>query len=157
MVKNFCRLASPLLCWGLPVNAEGAMVVFFDRQQGRFVRSGGLAIQSRRAVNRKSEGGSKMKRSVMLMVVGLTLAVLLAGTGWASSTAATDEIQLTGTVLKGGRLVDDQGQEYQMAKDEGALELEAQVGQKIEVKGTVLEDSDGKKVIKINDYKVIKE
>ena len=60
-----------------------------------------------------------MKRNVMLMVVGLTLAVLLAGTGWASSTAATEEIQLTGTVLKGGRLVDDQGQEYQMAKDEG--------------------------------------
>jgi hypothetical protein len=105
----------------------------------------------------KNEGGSKMKRSVMLMVVGLTLAVLLAGTGWASNTAATDEIQLTGTVLKGGRLVDDQGQEYQMAKDEGGLELEAQVGQKIEVKGTVLENSDGQKVIKINDYKVIKE
>ena len=98
-----------------------------------------------------------MKRSVMLMVVGLTLAVLLAGTGWTSSTAATDEIQLTGTVLKGGRLVDDQGQEYQMAKDEGNLELEAQVGQKIEVRGTVLENSEGQKVIKINDYKVITE
>ena len=98
-----------------------------------------------------------MKRSVMFMIVGLTLAVLLAGTGWASSTAATEEIQVTGTVLKDGRLVDDQGHEYQMAKDEGDLELEGQVGQKIEVKGTVLENSDGQKVIKINDYKVIKE
>ena len=98
-----------------------------------------------------------MKRNVMLLIVGLTLAVLLAGTGWASSTAATEEIQVTGTVLKGGRLVDDQGHEYQMAKDEGGLELEGQVGQKIEVKGTVMENSDGQKVIKINDYKVIKE
>jgi hypothetical protein len=103
------------------------------------------------------EGGSTMKRNVMVLIVGLTLAVLLAGTGWASSSAATEEIQVTGTVLKGGRLVDDQGQEYQMAKDEGALEMEGQVGQKIEVKGTVLENSDGQKVIKINDYKVIKE
>jgi len=98
-----------------------------------------------------------MKRSVILMVVGLTLAFLFAGTGWASSTAATEEIQVTGTVLKGGRLVDDQGNEYQMAKDEGGLELEGQVGQKIEVKGTVMENGDGQKVIKINDYKVIKE
>jgi len=98
-----------------------------------------------------------MKRSVILMIVGLTLAVLLAGTGWASGTAATEDIEVTGIVLKGGRLVDDQGHEYQMAKDEGGLQLEGQVGQKIEVKGTVLENDDGQKVIKINDYKVIKE
>jgi len=103
------------------------------------------------------EGGSTMKRSVILMIVGLTLAVLLAGTGWASGTAATEDIEVTGIVLKGGRLVDDQGHEYQMAKDEGGLQLEGQVGQKIEVKGTVLENDDGQKVIKINDYKVIKE
>ena len=98
-----------------------------------------------------------MKRSVILMIVGLTLAVLLAGTGWASGTAATEDIEVTGIVLKGGRLVDHQGHEYQMAKDEGGLQLEGQVGQKIEVKGTVLENDDGQKVIKINDYKVIKE
>ncbi len=98
-----------------------------------------------------------MKRNAMLMMVGLTLAVLLAGTGWASSTAATEEVQLTGTILEGGLLVDDQGQEYQMAKEGVSMELESQVGQKIEVKGTVLEDNDGKKVIKINDYKVVTE
>lgn len=97
-----------------------------------------------------------MKRNVMLVIVGLLLAVLLAGTGWASSTTPAEEIQVTGTVLKGGRLVDDQGHEYQMAKDEGGLQLESQVGQKIEVKGTVLEN-DGQKIIKINDYKVVKE
>jgi hypothetical protein len=44
-----------------------------------------------------------------------------------------------------------------MTKDEGALELEGQVGQKVEVKGTVMENSEGQKVIKIDDYKVIKE
>lgn len=98
-----------------------------------------------------------MKRTAMVMAIGLALAFLFIGTGWASSAAAGDEIQITGTVLKGGRLMDDQGQEYLMAKDEGALELEGQVGQKIEVKGTVMENSDGEKVIKINDYKVVNE
>ena len=98
-----------------------------------------------------------MKRSVFFLVMGLTLALLFAGTGWASDTSTAEEIELTGTVLKGGRLVDEQGQEYKMAKDEGALQLEAQVGQKIEVKGTVMENSEGQKVIKINDYKVVKE
>ena len=96
-----------------------------------------------------------MKQRLVLMMVGLMLVFLFAG--WASSMAATEEVQITGTVLKGGRLVDDQGQEYQMAKDEGALELEGQIGQKIEIKGTVLENSEGQKVIKINDYKVVKE
>lgn len=98
-----------------------------------------------------------MKRTVTVMAIGLALAFLFIGTGWASSAAAGDEIQLTGTVLKGGRLMDDQGQEYLMTKDEGALELEGQVGQKVEVKGTVMENSDGQKVIKINDYKVVNE
>ena len=98
-----------------------------------------------------------MKRTAMVMTIGLALAFLFIGTGWASSAAAGDEIQITGTVLKGGRLMDDQGQEYLMTKDEGALELEGQVGQKVEVKGTVMENSEGQKVIKIDDYKVIKE
>jgi hypothetical protein len=98
-----------------------------------------------------------MKRTVTVMAIGLALAFLFIGTGWASSPAAGDEIQVTGTVLKGGRLMDDQGQEYLMTKDEGALELEGQVGQKVEVKGTVMENSDGQKVIKINDYKVVNE
>lgn len=98
-----------------------------------------------------------MKRNAIYMAIGLTLTLLLAGTGWAASAATPEEVQLTGTILQGGLLVDDQGQEYQMAKDGASLELEGQVGQKIEVKGTVMEDADGKKVIKINDYKVVKE
>jgi hypothetical protein len=99
-----------------------------------------------------------MKRTTIFLVMGLTLMFLCAaGAGWASSSASPEEVQITGTVLKGGRLVDDQGHEYKMAKDEGALELEGQVGQKIEVKGTLLENSDGEKVIKINDYKVVTE
>ena len=98
-----------------------------------------------------------MKRMAMAMAIGLALAFLFIGTGWASSAAAEDEIQITGTVLKGGRLMDDQGQEYLMAKDESALQLEDQVGQKIEVKGTVTENSDGQKVITIMDFKVVNE
>jgi hypothetical protein len=141
----------------MPVIAERAMVAFPDRRDQRSLRSCGLAIPSLRAANDTfDEGGSTMKRSVMLVIVGLVLAVLLTGTGWASSTTPAEEIQVTGTVLKGGRLVDDQGHEYQMAKDEGGLQLEGQVGQKIEVKGTVMEN-DGQKIIKINDYKIIKE
>jgi RNase P/RNase MRP subunit p29 len=89
------------------------------------------------------------------MVIGLVLTYFMAGTGWASSTALQEEVQITGTVLKGGRLVDDLGQEYQMAKEDEVLEMEGQVGQKIEVKGTLMETGAGQKVINIDDYKVI--
>jgi len=93
-----------------------------------------------------------MKRGVTLLVIGMFLAFVLIGTAWA---AGEEEVQITGTVMQGGLLVDDQGEQYLMAKDAGAPDLEGEVGQKIEVKGTVMENSDGQKVIKINDYKVV--
>ena len=92
-----------------------------------------------------------MKRSVTVLAIVMVLAFVFIGTAW----AAEEEVQLTGTIMQGGLLVDDQGQEYVVAKEEGAPDLESQVGQKIEVKGTVMENSDGQKVIKINDYKVV--
>ncbi len=97
-----------------------------------------------------------MKRSVMMIGV-MILALCLAGTGWASSAPDPEQVQITGTVLQGGLLVDDQGQEYQMTKAEGAMDLEGHVGQKIEVKGTLMENSAGQKVITIDDYKVVGE
>ena len=97
-----------------------------------------------------------MKRSVMMMV-GVALVICLAGTGWASSATETEAVQITGTVLEGGLLVDDQGQEYKMTKADGLLELEDQVGKKIEVKGTVSETNEGQKVIAIDDYQVVNE
>lgn len=93
-----------------------------------------------------------MKRGVTLLAIGMFLAFVLIGTAWA---AAEEEVQITGTVMQGGLLVDDQGEQYLMAKDADAPDLEGEVGQKIEVKGTVMENSDGQKVIKINDYKVV--
>ena len=97
-----------------------------------------------------------MKRSVMMMI-GLMLVLCLAASGWASSDSNMEKVQIKGTVMQGGLLVDDQGQEYQMAKEEGDLDLEGHVGQMIEVKGTLMENSEGQKVITIDDYKVINE
>jgi len=98
-----------------------------------------------------------MKRNAVTMVIGLTLILCLAGFGWAASTAEPEEIQITGTVVQGGLLVDDQGQEYQMTKADGVMDLEGHVGQKIEVKGTLMENSEGQKVPTIDDYKVVNE
>lgn len=97
-----------------------------------------------------------MKRSVIIMI-GLALVLCLASSGWAASASDMEKVQITGTVMQGGLLVDDQGQEYQMTKEEGALDLEGHVGQKIEVKGTLMENSAGQKVITIDDYQVINE
>lgn len=98
-----------------------------------------------------------MKRKAMTMMIGLALVLCLAGLGWASSTPAPEEVQVTGTVMQGGLLVDDQGQEYRMSKADGVMDLEGHVGQKIEVKGTLMENSDGHKILTIDDYKVVSE
>jgi hypothetical protein len=92
-----------------------------------------------------------------MMMIGLALVFCLAASGWASSASEMENVQITGTVMQGGLLVDDQGQEYQMTKADGVLDLEGHVGQKIEVKGTLMENTEGQKVITIEDYKVINE
>ena len=97
-----------------------------------------------------------MKRSATMMIA-LALVCCLAVPGWASSAPEQEDVQITGTLMQGGLLIDDQGQEYQMTKADGVLDLEGHVGQKIEVKGTLMENSEGQKVITIEDYKVVNE
>jgi hypothetical protein len=52
--------------------------------------------------------------------------------------------------------VDKDGQAFSIADNEQGNELLTHVGEKVEVKGTVME-SEGKKLIDVSSYKVIKE
>jgi len=74
----------------------------------------------------------------------------------AEKKAAEQEIMITGTIDDANQLVDKEGQIFSIADTKEGKELASRVGQKVQVKGTVLE-SEGQKQIKVSAYEVIKE
>jgi len=97
-----------------------------------------------------------MKRSLNALVFVAALAMLISWTVWAGAQMAKpQEITVTGTVLKDGRLQDEQGQAYTLVHDENTLQLMNHVGEKVEIQGTVEEGREGQNTIKIEVFGLV--
>lgn len=97
-----------------------------------------------------------MKRAICLVVCALFMVVMMSGVALAAEKkAAEQEVIIAGTINDANQLVDKEGQIFDVADDEQGKELLTHVGEKVQVKGTVLE-SEGKKLIKVSAYEVIK-
>lgn len=91
-----------------------------------------------------------------IVVIVLALAMVATWTVWASDQVNQGEaVAITGTVLKGGQLKDDQGQKYRLVQDEETFQLMSHVGAKVEIKGTLVERPEGDRTIKIESYQVV--
>jgi hypothetical protein len=66
------------------------------------------------------------------------------------------DITIVGTVNDEYQIVDDAGTVYDVEDNEKGEEIVEHVGQKIQVKGTVMEDEDGK-MITITSFTVMEE
>ena len=98
-----------------------------------------------------------MKRTICLVVCALFMVTMMSGVAIsAEKKAAEQEIMITGTIDDANQLVDKEGQIFSIAVTKEGQELVTNVGQKVQVKGTVLE-SEGQKQISVSAYKVIKE
>jgi len=98
-----------------------------------------------------------MKRTICLVVCALFMVVMMSGVALsAEKKAAEAEVIITGTIDDANQLVDKEGQVFSIADTKEGHELAANVGQKVQVKGTVME-SEGQKQINVSAYKVIKE
>ncbi len=86
-----------------------------------------------------------------------TLMVLLVSLAFMNPACAADKQQageaviLKGMVDDNNQFVDEQGQTYKMAVNEQAAKIMAQPGQKVEVKGTVME-KEGIKTIVVDKF-----
>ena len=98
-----------------------------------------------------------MKRTICLVVCALFMVVMMSGVALsAEKKAAEQEIMITGTINDANQLVDKDGQAFSFVDNEQGKELATYVGgDTVEVKGTVME-SEGKKLIDVSSYKVIK-
>jgi hypothetical protein len=63
---------------------------------------------------------------------------------------------ITGTINDANQLVDKDGQIFDVADTEAGKKLLTHIGMKVHVTGTIME-SEGKKLISISTYEIIKE
>lgn len=84
--------------------------------------------------------------------VALLTAVLLLFFG--VSGALAGEVTITGEVNGDYQIVADNGDVYDVAEDEKGDDLVANVGKKVEVQGTLMEE-EGSKILKVVSFKVV--
>lgn len=96
-------------------------------------------------------------KELCLAIGVLVLVALFSGIAFSSEKTATAENALiTGTITQDNQIIDKDGQTYGLADTDKANELSAFVGTKVQIKGTVLE-KEGKKMITISEYELLKE
>jgi predicted lipoprotein with Yx(FWY)xxD motif len=98
----------------------------------------------------KQIGGNEMVKKQLLGIL-----VLFAIFAFCGAAIAAESMTIVGTINDDGVLVDQKGALYMLGEDEKSEELAENAGQKVEVKGTVEESSDGTKTIAIESYKVM--
>jgi hypothetical protein len=91
-----------------------------------------------------------MKKIIIgILIIGLT--VLVSGIA-----AAGSPVSISGVINEDGQLVDDGGMAYDIAENEEGDELMEMIGQKVAVKGTVME-AEGTKIITVTEFKLLEE
>lgn len=99
-----------------------------------------------------------MKRTICLVVSALFVVVMMSGVVFSAEKGAAmqeKEMMITGTINNANQLVDNDGQIFDVADTKAGLELVTHVGQKVQVKGTVME-KEGMKQISVSTYEIIK-
>ncbi len=77
-----------------------------------------------------------------------------AGAATAQAASAGEQLSMSGTIDDHSRFVDDKGEIFALADNEKSMEVRALQGQKIAIKGTVMEDG-GQKTVKVTDYNIV--
>lgn len=101
-----------------------------------------------------------MKKTISLAVCALFMVVLMSGVALSAGEQAVNPCAAESTFIITGQITGNQlvGSEhaYDIAETEKGKELLTHVDQKVQVKGTMME-SEGKRLITILSYEIIKE
>lgn len=98
----------------------------------------------------------------MIRLARVALAVLMVAAPMLLAACAVEtppeqaEVILEGTVNPDNQFVDDSGEPYELASNPKADEIMLKAGQKVKVRGTVME-SGGQKILTITDFIVVDE
>ena len=91
-----------------------------------------------------------MKRMALISLLAVIALVFSVGVGLAS-----DPVNIQGQVNEENQLVDQDGMVYEIAETEQGMQVMDLVGEKVEVRGTVTEES-GAKQITVESFSIVK-
>ena len=94
---------------------------------------------------------AKSMKKIFLGILIICLSVFISGIAVAGS-----QVSISGVINEDGQLVDDDGMAFDIADNEKGEEVMEMVGQKIAVKGTVME-TEGTKIITVTDFNLLEE
>jgi hypothetical protein len=101
-----------------------------------------------------------MKRTIWLVVCTLFMVVMMSGVALSAEEKAAElgeGVMISGTINYSKQLVDNEGQIFGIASTKEGNDLVTHAGEKVQVKGTVLESEGEEKLIEVLSYEVIKE
>lgn len=100
-----------------------------------------------------------MKKTISMVCCALFMVVLMTGLVYSAemekAAAQEQTVTITGTINDANQLVDNTGQTFEIADTDEGNELLTHVGEKVQIKGTVMED-ESKKELSISSYEIIK-
>jgi hypothetical protein len=93
----------------------------------------------------------KNMKNIFIGILIIGLAAFISGIAVAGS-----EVSISGIINEDGQLVDNGGMAYDIAENEEGDQLIEMIGQKVAVKGTVMEN-EGAKIITVTEFKLLEE
>ncbi len=90
-------------------------------------------------------------KKIFLGILIIGLSVFISGIAVAGS-----QVSISGVINEDGQLVDNNGITYDIADNDEGNEVMEMVGQKVAVKGTVME-TEGTKIITVTEFKLLEE
>ena len=100
-----------------------------------------------------------MKKTISLAVSALFLVAFMSGIVLSAEKEAAEKeqtIMVAGTINDANQLVSSDGKVFDVADTAEGKELLTHAGQKVQVTGTVM-DSEGKELISVSSFEVMKE
>lgn len=90
-----------------------------------------------------------MKRISLISLLTVFVLVFSFGAG-----IAADQVTIQGQVNEDNQLVDEQGTVYDIADTEEGLKVKEMIGDKVEVRGTLM-DNEGAKEITVESFNIV--
>ena len=90
-----------------------------------------------------------MKKTAVISLLAVIALVFAFGVG-----IAADPVTIQGQINEDSQLVDDQGNIYDIADTDQGMQVMEMVGEKVEVRGTLMEE-EGAKEITVESFSVI--
>ncbi len=95
-----------------------------------------------------------MKKAYFWVIGAMVLSMLFCGFAVSEEMQTEKQITISGTVNASNQLIDENGQAFNLADTEEGMKVKAMIGQRVQIKGTLLEEK-GSSLVRISEYTIL--